>query len=86
CPGGGKKKPADPEGEPCPIQSTAWAQISLTIREIRRLLWDLFLKMRKTTELIFTWSHFRRTHQAIARYYHYKKRHALDALFSASPL
>jgi hypothetical protein len=47
------------------------------VAEIRRLLWHLVLKVHQTARQILVWSRWRRHHQAVARYYHYKARGAL---------
>lgn len=45
--------------------------------EIRRLLWRLVLKVQHTAAHILAWSRWRRHHQALAKFYHYKRRNAL---------
>jgi hypothetical protein len=51
--------------------------------EIRRLLWRLILAVQQTTQQILAWSHWRRWHQDIARYYHDKRRGALPSVLTA---
>jgi hypothetical protein len=55
----------------------------VSIPEIRRLLWRLILAVQQTAQQILTWSHWRRWHQGIARYYHYKRREALTSVLAA---
>jgi len=43
------------------------------VPEVRRLLWQLFWQWLPT-KLIFDWSYWRRRHQAIAKFYDYKRR------------
>jgi hypothetical protein len=58
----------------------------MTVREIRRLLWGLVLFVQETAEKVLHWSNFRRSHQAVAKYYHYKKRCTSNPFCEASPL
>jgi hypothetical protein len=45
--------------------------------EMRRLLWRLVLGVQQTAQQILAWSHWRRWHQGIAKYDHYKRRGAV---------
>jgi hypothetical protein len=47
------------------------------VPEIRRLFWRLILALQQTAQQILAWSRWRRWHQAVAQYYHYKLRGAL---------
>jgi hypothetical protein len=47
-------------------------------QEIRRLLWRVVLAVQQTAHHILAWSYWRRGHQAIAKYYHDKRRGALE--------
>jgi len=40
--------------------------------ELRRLLWRLVLVVPQTVRHILAWSQWRRRHQSVAQYYHYK--------------
>jgi hypothetical protein len=46
----------------------------LSVPEIRRLLWRLVLALRQTVEQSLAWSYWRRWHQNLAKYSHYKRR------------
>jgi hypothetical protein len=46
------------------------------VAEIRRLFWRLVLVVQQTPAQILHWSSWLRHHQAIAKYYHYKRRGA----------
>ncbi|HEY9806233.1 MAG TPA: hypothetical protein V6D04_06665 [Candidatus Obscuribacterales bacterium] len=48
--------------------------IPLTLPEVRRLLWRLVFRGLPCLEHILHWSYWRRRHQAIARFCHYKRR------------
>ena len=48
--------------------------VPLSIPEIRRLFFYLLEKPPLSRLFRLTWSFFRRTHQAIARHSHYKRR------------
>jgi hypothetical protein len=52
----------------------------LSVAEIRRLLWKVVFMVRQTVEEVLAWSQWRRRHQAIAKFYHYKRRGALAYL------
>jgi hypothetical protein len=77
-PGGLQKKSAgSPAGAPPGrLQSRAWPRIPLRVQEMRRLLWRTVLAVQQTAHHILFWSHWRRWHQAIAKYYHYQRRGA----------
>jgi hypothetical protein len=53
------------------------------VPEIRRLLWRLVLAVPQTVIQILAWSRWRRWHQRLAQYYHYKQRGALPLLAAA---
>jgi len=53
------------------------------VPEIRRLLWRLVLVVQQTGQQILAWLHWRRWHQTVAQYYHYKRREAVVAVSSA---
>ena len=67
-----------PFSEPERLQTAAGAglpvMVPLSIPEIRRLFFYLLEKPPLSRLFRLTWSFFRRTHQAIARHYHYKRR------------
>ena len=46
----------------------------LSCAEIRRLFWQVVLLVERSAAAILRWSWWRRTHQAWARYYHYRRR------------
>ncbi|MDQ5851992.1 MAG: hypothetical protein M3380_07970 [Chloroflexota bacterium] len=48
--------------------------------EIRHLLWHLVLLVQQTAAQVLAWSWWRRRHQAVAKFYHYKRRGALAYL------
>jgi hypothetical protein len=48
----------------------------VSVPELRRLLWRVVLAVQHTVEYILAWSHWRRWHQSLAKYYHYKRREA----------
>jgi len=48
----------------------------LTVPEIRRLLAHLWATRPRNPAAIWHWSRWRRRHQAIARFYHYRRRTA----------
>ena len=49
----------------------------MSVPEIRHLFWQLVLAVQHTARQILAWSHWRRRHQAMAQFYHYKRRGAL---------
>jgi len=55
----------------------------LSVPELRRLLWRLVLVVPQTVRHILAWSQWRRRHQTIAQYYHYKRREVLVAAMAA---
>ena len=67
-----------PFSEPERFQTAAGAglpvMVPLSIPEIRRLFFYLLEQPPLSRLFRLTWSFFRRTHQAIARHYHYKRR------------
>jgi|GEM_PF-4775872 len=56
------------------VQSGPWALVRLSLAELRRWLWRFLFPRSWSLELIFHWSFWRRHHQALARYHHYRKR------------
>jgi hypothetical protein len=70
-----QKSAALPDGEqPGRVQSRAWPGLSLSVQEIRRVLWRMVLAVQQTASHILAWSHWRRRHQAIAKYDHDRRR------------
>jgi hypothetical protein len=55
----------------------------VSIPELRRLLWRLVLAVPQTARHILSWSQWRRWHQTIAQYYHYRRRQALVGAVAA---
>jgi hypothetical protein len=55
----------------------------LSVPELRRLLWRLVLAVPHTVRHILAWSQWRRQHQTIAQYYHYKRRETLVGAMAA---
>jgi hypothetical protein len=51
--------------------------VRLSVAEIRHLLSRLVFRLRSSLEHVLAWSHWRRHHQAAAKFYHYKRRGAL---------
>jgi hypothetical protein len=49
----------------------------LSVPEMRRLLWHLVLAIQQTVQQVLGWSHWRRWHQSLAKYDHYKRRGVL---------
>jgi hypothetical protein len=56
------------------LQGNARAGVPLSVSEIRRLFWRLVLATQQKVERILAWSTWRRWHQGIAQYWHYKRR------------
>jgi hypothetical protein len=54
--------------------------IGLSVAEIRQLLWKLVFIVEQAADGVLAWSRWRRHHQAVAKFYHYKKRGALGYL------
>jgi hypothetical protein len=46
----------------------------LSVAEIRRLFWRLVLATKQTIGQMLDWSAWRRWHQGMAQYCHYKRR------------
>src|SRR5215510_15230811 len=65
--------PARPE-QPGGLQGGARPAVPLSVAEIRRLFWGLVLATQQRVERILAWSTWRRWHQGIAKYWHYKRR------------
>src|SRR4051812_29753393 len=73
--GGAKKNTAASQPEQLGgIQGNAKASVLLSVSEIRRLFWRLVLATQQKVERILAWSRWRRWHQGIAQYWHYKRR------------
>ena len=73
--GGAQKNTTLPQPEQLSgIQGQARAGVPLSVSEIRRLFWRLVLATQQRVERILAWSAWRRWHQGIARYWHYKRR------------
>src|SRR4029453_3741146 len=71
----GKKKCADLHAEQSDsLQGLARAGVPLSVSEIRGLFWRLVLATQQRVERILAWSAWRRWHQGIAKYWHYKRR------------
>lgn len=51
--------------------------IGLSVAEIRHLLWKVVYEVRQSVEEVLAWARWRRRHQAVAKFYHYKGRGAL---------
>jgi hypothetical protein len=47
---------------------------------MRHLLWKVVFVVQQTTAEVLAWSRWRRHHQAVAKYYHYKRRGTLAYL------
>jgi hypothetical protein len=56
------------------LQTLAWAGVPLSVCEIRRLFWWLVLVTQQRVAHLLAWSTWRRWHQGIAKYWHYKRR------------
>jgi hypothetical protein len=56
--------------------AAAAACITLTVAEIRKLLWHMVWAAVPSFMAIVSWSLWRRRHQAIAQLYHYLRRNA----------
>jgi hypothetical protein len=52
----------------------AQSGVPLSVREIRHLFWRLVLATQQRAERVLAWSAWRRWHQGIAQYWHYKRR------------
>jgi hypothetical protein len=50
------------------------------VAEIRRLLWKVVFIVEQPVAAVLAWSRWRRRHQAVAKFYHYKRRGALAHL------
>jgi hypothetical protein len=48
--------------------------IKLSLWEMQRWLWKLLFPKAWPLEHVLHWSYWRRVHQAVARFYHYRKR------------
>ncbi|MBW4540417.1 MAG: hypothetical protein KME43_14915 [Myxacorys chilensis ATA2-1-KO14] len=46
----------------------------LSVAELRRLLWRLVWQPQLSPAYLLNWSAWRRRHQAIAQFYHFKRR------------
>jgi hypothetical protein len=47
--------------------------IDYTVQEARRFFLVFQLSVRKTIDFLLHWSFWRRQHQAVAQFYHYKR-------------
>jgi hypothetical protein len=56
------------------FKRSSWSLLPLSVPEVRRLLWRLFWQWIPSPTFILDWSYWRRRHQAIAKFYHYKRR------------
>jgi SRSO17 transposase len=63
----------DPESS-ARLSDLAWFGVPLSVREIRHLFWRLVLATQQRVEHVLAWSAWRRWHQGIAQYWHYKRR------------
>lgn len=63
---------------PAGVQRCAEPWVPLSVPEIRRLFGQLVLATRHTIGQILDWSSWRRWHQGVAQYYHYKRRSVLQ--------
>ena len=61
-------------GQPEGLQCLTRARVPISVRAIRRLFWRLVLVTQPRVERILEWSTWRRWHQGIAKYWHYKRR------------
>ena len=75
---GGTKKKAPPAHteQPGGLQGCARTAVPLSVAEMRGLFWRLVLATQQRVERSLGWSTWRRWHQGIARYWHYKRRAA----------
>jgi hypothetical protein len=79
-----KKSAALPRGQPAGgVQGQAWPRLPLSVPELRRLLWRLVLAVPQTVRHILAWSQWRRRHQRVAQYDHYKRRELLVGAVAA---
>jgi SRSO17 transposase len=79
-----KKSAAPPGGEPAGgVQGPARPGLPLSVPELRRRLWRFVLAVPQTVRHLLAWSQWRRRHQSIAQYYHYKRREALIGAMAA---
>jgi hypothetical protein len=46
------------------------------VQETRRFAVYFYTKIKQSTEQLFSWSFWRRRHQAIAKFYHYQRNEA----------
>jgi hypothetical protein len=60
------------------VQSGTERWVPLSVPEICRLLWRLVLATKQPIGHILDWSAWRRWHQGMAPYYHYKRRTDLE--------
>src|SRR5437870_4844952 len=61
-------------GQSDSLQDLARVGVPLSVSEIRRLFWRLVLATQQRVERMLAWSTWRRWHQGIAKYWHYKRR------------
>jgi hypothetical protein len=69
--------------QPGGVQGSARSSSPLSVPELRRLLWHLVLVVQYAGAHILAWSQWRRWHQAVAKYYHYKRREAWAGILIA---
>lgn len=70
-----KKMPEGWAAEPSAhLSGLAQAEVPFSVREIRHLFWSLVLATKQRAERVLTWSAWRRWHQGIAQYWHYRRR------------
>jgi hypothetical protein len=69
--------------QPGGVQGAARSCVPLSVPELRRLLWRLVLVVQHAVDHILAWSQWRRWHQTVAKYYHYKRRGALAGILVA---
>lgn len=63
----------DPESS-ARLSDLSWLGVPLSVREMRHLFWRLVLATKQRAERVLAWSAWRRWHQGIAQYWHYKRR------------
>ncbi len=56
------------------LADLAQSGVPVSVREIRHLFWRLVLATQQRAERVLAWSAWRRWHQGIAQYWHYKRR------------
>jgi hypothetical protein len=56
------------------VQGGPWALVRLSSARLRRWVWRLLFPRSLSLASLLHWSFWRRHHQALARYHHYRKR------------